>query len=63
MALMLNRELSETIQLNVNTLAGMSTKFHLPPKSWNDKGGIRRLMEVSNISYWRMHLLQVSAKD
>ena len=32
-------------------------------KSWNDKGGIRRLREVNNISYWRMHLLQVSQMD
>ena len=28
MALMLNRELSAIIQLNVNILAGMSTKCH-----------------------------------
>ena len=63
MALMLNTELSAIIQLNVNTLAGISTKCHVPPKSWNDKGGTRRLMEVNNISCWRVHLLHVSEKD
>ena len=66
MALMLNRELSAIIQVNVKTLAGISTKCHLPPKSWNDKGGIRRSTTLAIdecTSYMYVRRIRIAVED